>query len=75
MAKITAGAPNFPSYTDTKSFTTRKTTKDHNLNRSGNIGVMSTQDMINQERQVVRFSLLREFFEDLVERICLQTWD
>lgn len=75
MAKITAGAPNFPSYTDTKSFTTRKTTKDHNLSRSGNIGVMSTQDMINQERQVVRFSLLREFFEDLVERICLQTWD
>lgn len=75
MAKITAGAPNSPSYTDTKSFTTRKTTKDHDLTRSGNIGVTTTQQMIDQERQVVRYSLIREFYEDLVERICLQTWD
>lgn len=64
-----------PSYTDTTSFLSRKTEKDHTFSRNGNIGVMSTQDMINQEREVVRFSLEKEFFDDLRKALLLQVWD
>lgn len=64
-----------PSYTDTTSFMSRKTEKEHTFSRNGNIGVMSTQDMINQEREVVRFSLEKEFFDDLRKTLLLQIWD
>lgn len=75
MAKITAGAPNHPSYTDEKSFTNRNDKLEHSLNRSGNIGVTTTQQMLEQERKVVQFSLVNEFYQDLVEQLCLQVWD
>lgn len=75
MAKITAGAPNHPSYTDEKSFTNRNDKLEHSLSRSGNIGVTTTQQMLEQERKIVRFSLVNEFYQDLVEQICLQVWD
>ena len=75
MAEITAGAPNAPSYTDTKSFTNRQEEKEHTFARHGNIGVMSTQDLINQEREVVRYSLEREFLDDVRKALCLQVWD
>lgn len=64
-----------PSYTDTTSYTNKKVDKDHTFSRNGNIGVMSTQDMINQEREVVRFSLEKEFFDDLRKGLLLQIWD
>ena len=64
-----------PSYTDTKTFTQYKKDTEHTFGREGNIGVMSTQDMINQERQVVRFSLEKEFFDDLRKELLLQIWD
>ena len=75
MAEVTAGAPNHPSYTDTKTFTNRQEEKEHTFARHGNIGVMSTQDLINQEREVVRYSLEREFLDDIRKALCLQVWD
>jgi len=75
MAKITAGAPNHPSYTDEKSFANRNDKLAHSLTRSGNIGVTTTQQMLEQERKIVRFSLVNEFYQDLVEQLCLEIWN
>lgn len=70
----TAGSPNAASYTDTKSFTDRTDTNDHELTRKGNIGVTTSQQMIESERQLVRYSLLKEFFEDINRELLLSTW-
>lgn len=70
----TAGAPGAASYTDTKSFTDRTDTNDHELTRKGNIGVTTSQQMIESERQLVRYSLLKEFFEDINRELLLSTW-
>ena len=64
-----------PSYTDTKTYTNKKDTLSHSLNRSGNIGITTTQQMLEQERKIVQFSLVNEFYQDLVEQLCLQVWD
>ena len=69
-----AGSPNAVSYTDTKSFTNKKEVKDHELTRKGNIGVTTSQQMIESERQIVRISLIKEFFDDLTEKILLSVW-
>lgn len=74
IGRIKVGSDS-PSYTDTTSYTNKKVDKDHTFSRNGNIGVMSTQDMINQEREVVRFSLEKEFFDDLRKGLLLQVWD
>lgn len=74
QGRITAGSPNSPSYTDTKTFEDREDTKTHNLTRKGNIGVTTSQQMIESERQLVRFSLLKEFFEDINRELLLSTW-
>lgn len=74
QGRITAGAPNSPSYTDTKTFENRTDTKDHTLTRKGNIGVTTSQQMIESERQLVRYSLLKEFFEDINRELLLSTW-
>jgi hypothetical protein len=37
-----AGAPGAASYTDTKTFKSRKDTNDHELTRKGNIGVTTS---------------------------------
>ena len=42
---------------------TNKQNMSRTLTRSGNIGVMSTQDMIEQERRVANFSLFKRFME------------
>lgn len=73
-AKITAGNPAFASYTDTESFTTRVDTKEHDLTRSGNIGVTTSQQMIEQERKLVEFSVVKEFFKDLEHALFLSVW-
>lgn len=75
MGEVISGSPNAPSYTDTKSFSDRQDETEHTLARHGNIGVMSTQDLINQERAVVRYSLEREFLDDIRKALCLQVWD
>lgn len=73
--RITAGSPNSPSYTDTKSYTNRNDQNVHSLTRRGNIGVTTSQQMIESERQLVRFSLLKEFFEDINKELLLYVWD
>lgn len=73
--RITAGSPNSPSYTDTKSFTNRNDETEHSLTRSGNIGVTTSQQMIESERQLVRYSLLKEFFDDINKELLLYVWD
>ena len=75
MAEVQSGNPHFASYTDTETFTTRVDTKIHNLTRSGNIGVTTSQQMIAQERDIVRFSIIEEFFKDLNHELLLATWD
>ena len=45
------------------SESTNKQNMSRTLTRSGNIGVMSTQDMIEQERRVANFSLFKKFME------------
>ena len=73
-AKITAGNPAFASYTDTESFDDRVDTKEHELSRSGNIGVTTSQQMIEQERKLVEFSVVKEFFKDLEHALFLSVW-
>lgn len=43
----------------------------HNLTRSGNIGVTTTQQMIEQERNILRFNIIKEYFDGLVPLITL----
>ena len=47
------------------------TTGSHNLHAHGNIGVMSTQDMIRQERDVDLFNIYDIIIEDFKMRFCL----
>ena len=75
MAEIQSGNPHFASYTDTESFTSRVDTKVHNFSRSGNIGVTTSQQMLTQQREVVKFSIINEFFKDLNAEILLSVWD
>lgn len=75
MAEVQSGNPHFASYTDTESFTSRVNTKVHNFTRSGNIGVTTSQQMIEQERNLVKFSVIEEFFKDLNHELLLAAWD
>ena len=74
MAEIQSGNPHFASYTDTETFTSRVDTKVHNFSRQGNIGVTTSQQMLTQQRDVVRFSIINEFFEDLNKELLLSVW-
>ena len=40
----------------------------------GNIGVTTTQDMINQERETVKFNMFRIIIEDFKDRFCLMIY-
>ena len=62
---------NGEDYTDTRS----KNNDSYELKRSGNIGVTTSQQMIESEREVARFNVLKEFFEDLNRYLLLSTWD
>lgn len=59
--------------TDTEKETGTDTT-NHKLTRKGNIGVMTTQDMINAEREVAAFDIIRTFFTELNNYILLNTY-
>lgn len=62
--KAYSGAPNHPSYKDTHHFT-----------RTGNIGTVTAQDMIEQEREKARINIFNEFCEELNKYIFLSTWN
>ena len=59
------------SGTDTMTSGARKDTHASSKSRAGNIGVMSTPDLIGQEREVANFSFLKILTEDLVNSFCL----
>lgn len=59
------------SGTDTMTSGTRKDTHARSLTRSGNIGVTTSQQMIESEREVANFSFLKILTEDLVNSFCL----
>lgn len=72
--KAYSGAPGHPSYTDTKSFNGRADNGKHHLTRTGNIGVTTTQQMIEQEREKARINILDEFFNELNSKILLDVY-
>lgn len=47
------------------------TTLSHELTRSGNIGVTTTQQMLEQERNIADFSTIEIFFNDIAKEISL----
>ena len=51
---------------------TEKTT--HEFKRSGNIGVTTSQQMIQSEREVADFSALAQFVNDIANIICLSIY-
>lgn len=88
--RIESGNPSAFGYTDTESFTNRTDTttynnvKDqlsgndtlsHSLTRSGNIGVTTSQQMIESERELVRFNVIDEFCKELNKEILLSVWN
>lgn len=59
------------SGTDTHTEGQRIDSATHSLTRSGNIGVTTSQQMIESEREVANFSFLKILTEDLVNSFCL----
>lgn len=66
------GSPSAIGYSDEESFTNRKDEKDITTDKEGFNGDYA--DTIEKQRNLVRFSVLREFFEDLKKEILLSTW-
>lgn len=66
------GNPSAIGYSDEESFTDRKDEKDITTDKEGFNGDYA--DTIEKQRNLVRFSVLREFFEDLKKEILLSTW-
>lgn len=58
--------------TEVKSFTDRNTHRE--LDRSGNIGTVTAQDMYMQELEVARYNFWLQVFEDLDSTICLDCY-
>lgn len=50
-------------------------TMTHSFSRHGNIGVMSTQDLINQQRNIVDFNFMSIIYNDVMSALCLDLWD
>ena len=84
-SETTAGGTSTDSQTVTHGKTTSNTgtvtntetgndTTGRQLHVSGNIGVMSTQDMILQERQVVNFELLELYCKEWVNSVTCGVW-
>lgn len=58
--------------TETKSFEDRNTHRE--LDRSGNIGTVTAQDMYLQELEVAKYNFWLQVFEDLDSTICLDCY-
>ena len=60
---------------NTKTETGTETTK-HDFKRSGNIGVTTSQQMIESERKVVNFTFLKIVFNNIINDTCIVTeWE
>lgn len=74
------GTNNSTSTTSAENSTTGKTTTTgtekttHEFKRSGNIGVTTSQQMIQSEREVADFSALAQFVTDIANIICLSIY-
>lgn len=74
------GTDNSTSTTSAENSTTGKTTTTgtekttHEFKRSGNIGVTTSQQMIQSEREVADFSALARFVTDIANIICLSIY-
>lgn len=75
IMEATSGAPNSPSYDDTKSFTNRKDSRD--LKKWGNMGTMTTQNMIEQEKEMLNecWNVFQDFTEELNKEIFLACYE
>lgn len=51
-----------------------KTKEKENLYARGNIGVTSTQDLINQQRDVVQFDIIQFIVEDFKSEFCVMIY-
>lgn len=61
--------------TATEKTTTTGTDKnEHTLTRSGNIGVTTSQQMLQSERELADFSTIRKFVDDIADLICLSIY-
>lgn len=60
--------------TNTKSFTGRTDNVDHHLERSGNIGVTTTQQMLDQERKIRMFNVAKVYCDELFSGLALNVW-
>ena len=60
---------------NTKTETGTETTK-HDFKRSGNIGVTTSQQMLESERKVVNFTFLKIVFSNIINDTCIVTeWE
>lgn len=73
-----SGDPDEAEATTESTSTTTETgteTTEHTLRRKGNIGVTSTQQLINQEIQLLpSFNVLKVILEDVAAQIFYQVW-
>lgn len=68
------GGSNTDPFTDTKTYTDRTDENTHNLTRSGNIGVTTSQQMIQSERDLLMSAAKTILFE-LADELFLHTWN
>lgn len=75
MIEAYSGSPNSPSYTDTKDFDARK--DERNLRKWGNMGTTTSQDMINQEREMLLegWNVIEIFCQELNKEIFLGCYE
>lgn len=69
-----ATAQNTDNNTNSSTDSSRSTTEakiEHASHTYGNIGVTTTQQMIEAERNVVQFSIIQKIIDDFKERFCI----
>lgn len=75
MIEAYSGAPNNPSYTDTRQFDGRSDKRE--LLKYGNMGVTTSQQMITQEREMLLegWNVVETFCNELNKELFLQCYD
>lgn len=74
---ITDSGSNSSSTTGNSTQVGAETTEDtftHTAHLYGNIGVTTTQQMIEAEREVVRFNIIDEIVDSWIDEFCLYVW-
>lgn len=76
-SNITDNGTTSSNTTGTSTQVGAETTEDnftHTAHLYGNIGVQTTQSMIEEERAVVRYSIIEEITNSWIEEFCLYVW-